>query len=69
MYLHDAIREVLRQHGAPMSSSAIAQAINAAELYSRADGHPLEASQVSARASNYGRLFERTADGAIELRP
>lgn len=69
MYLHDAIREVLRQHNAPMSSRAIAEEINARELFSRADGRSLKASQVSARAGNYGHLFERTVDGAIDLRP
>lgn len=59
--LHEAMIEVLRENGAPMTSREIADSINARELYRRKDGHALLAGQVSARARNYHQLFHRTA--------
>lgn len=67
MTLHEAMIEVLRENGAPMTSREIADVINARELYRRKDGRPLPAGQVSARARHYDRLFIRTSSG-INLR-
>ncbi|MBO9051625.1 HTH domain-containing protein [Curtobacterium flaccumfaciens] len=61
MTLHEAMIEVLRENGAPMTSREIADSINARELYRRKDGRALPAGQVSARARNYHQLFHRTA--------
>ncbi|MCM3504886.1 winged helix-turn-helix domain-containing protein [Curtobacterium sp. ODYSSEY 48 V2] len=67
MTLHEAMIEVLRDAGAPMTSREIADVLNARQLYRRRDGRPLAAGQVSARARNYDRLFIRTTS-QIHLR-
>jgi hypothetical protein len=50
----------------PRSASEIASEINRLELYSRGDGQPVGASQISARANKYPNLFVR-ANGKIFL--
>jgi hypothetical protein len=57
-----------------LSSSEIASEINRLGLYTRGDGQPVPASQISARANNYPNLFVRTGGkirlvGAIECIP
>lgn len=68
MTLHDAILEVLHNHGKPMSSSEIAEVINQNKLYIRKDGKPLKGGQITARTSNHPELFTRE-DGLIQITP
>jgi hypothetical protein len=63
--LHEAMQEVLADHE-PRSASEIASEINSLGLYTRGDGQPVPASQISARANNYPNLFVR-AGGMICL--
>lgn len=63
MMLHVAIAEVLESTGRPMSAKEIAEHVNRRGLYSRGDGLPLRANQVSARIRRYPSLFVRTASG------
>ena len=59
MTLHEAIEKVLRDNRHAMSSSDIAEAINATHLYERGDKKAVPASQISARVNNYPLLFKR----------
>ncbi|WP_367620133.1 HTH domain-containing protein [Microbacterium maritypicum] len=61
--LHIAIAEVLESSGRAMSPSEIAEHINRRGLYSRRDGSPLPANQVSARIRRYPALFSTTPSG------
>lgn len=61
--LHDAIAEVLESTGRAMSPAEIAEHVNRRGLYSRRDGLPLPANQISARIRRYPSLFLRTASG------
>lgn len=58
MKLHEAIEMVLRDAGTPLTYTEIAKLINRQNLYSRKDGKPVPASQISARVKNYTQLFE-----------
>ena len=62
MKLHEAIQEVIRQSGHPLTFSEIAKRINQLELYSRKDGQPVPASQISARVNNYPQIFTINTD-------
>ncbi len=57
MKLHEAIQEVIRENGKAMTFTEIAKQINAKNLYTRKDGLPVPASQISARVKNYPQLF------------
>lgn len=57
MKLHEAIQEVIRKSGKALTFTEIAKQINAQELYTRQDGQPVPASQISARVKNYPQLF------------
>ena len=57
MTLHEAIQEVIRRSGRPLTFSEIARMINQQKLYSRKDGQPVPASQISARVKNYPQIF------------
>lgn len=60
------MRQVLLIVGRPQTSKEIAAAINVADLYRRADGGELRASQVGARARNYPDIFLNSS-GEISL--
>lgn len=62
MKLHEAIQKVIHQSGHPLTFTEIAKQINEQELYSRKDGQPVPASQISARVKNYPQLFEVNTD-------
>jgi len=68
MTLHEAILEVLHNHGKPMSAQEIAEVINQHKLYIRKDGDPLKGGQINARISNHPELFTRE-DGLIQITP
>jgi hypothetical protein len=65
--LHGAIVEVLSVAKGPMTSGAIAAEVNRLGLYSRRDGTPVPANQISARVNRYPHLFTR-GGGLIGLR-
>ncbi len=66
--LHEAIVQVLADRGEPMTSTEIGDAVNRRRLYRRKDGGPVPATQISARANNYDRLFRKLGDGRIALK-
>ena len=48
--LQEAMEQVLKEHGTPMTASAIAYEINKQHLYERGDKLPVPSSQIHARA-------------------
>ena len=60
--LHETIQEVLRRSGHPLTFTEIAKQINAQRLYTRKDGQPVPASQISARVKSYSQLFDVNAE-------
>ena len=60
--LHETIQEVLRRSRHPLTFTEIAKQINAQELYTRKDGQPVPASQISARVKSYSQLFDVNAE-------
>ena len=62
MKLHEAIQEIIRQSGHPLTFTEIAKQINNTGNYFRKDGRPVPASQISARVKNYPHLFEINVD-------
>src|SRR5690625_1022449 len=66
MTLHEAIEMILQETGRPMSSKEIAATVNKRSLYSRRDGLPVSASQITARVGNYENLFSKDL-GKIKL--
>ena len=60
--LHETIQEVLRRSGHPLTFTEIAKQINAQKLYTRKDGQPVPASQISARVKSYSQLFDVNAE-------
>ncbi|WP_413250213.1 GIY-YIG nuclease family protein [Sinomonas flava] len=75
--LHQAMRQVLRSAGRPLTARELADAINLKGLYSRADGAPVPTNQIHARAKNYpdlfikdgGRLSLAHPEGAVPASP
>ena len=63
MTLHEAIEIVLRAESRPLTFTETAKLINRQGLYSRKDGKPVPASQISARVKNYPSLF--TVDRSV----
>lgn len=55
--LHEAIYNVIKECGSPLSYTEIAKRINGDKLYTRKDGLPVPASQISARVKSYPNLF------------
>lgn len=62
MTLHEAIYDVIRECGTPLSFTEIAKHINSDKLYCRKDGQPVPASQISARVKNYPDMFSVNKD-------
>ena len=60
--LHEAIEMVIKEAGRPLTFTEIAKQINARKLYSRKDGAPVPASQISARIKNYPSWFTVNRD-------
>ena len=58
--LHEALAQVLREHGNEwMTVRELAAEVNTRGLYRKRDGSPVEANQVHARAKNYAAMFEK----------
>ena len=60
--LHEAIEMVIKEADRPLTFTEIARQINARNLYSRRDGAPVPASQISARIKNYPGWFTVNRD-------
>ena len=60
--LHEAIELVIKDAGRPLTFTEIAKQVNARNLYSRKDGAPVPASQISARIKNYPTWFTVNRD-------
>ena len=60
--LHEAIEMVIKEADRPLTFTEIARQINARNLYSRRDGAPVPASQISARIKNYPSWFTVNRD-------
>ena len=60
--LHEAIELVIEDAGRPLTFTEIAKQVNARNLYSRKDGAPVPASQISARIKNYPTWFTVNRD-------
>lgn len=58
MTLHDAIAEILKEAGRPLSTREIADIVNKSGLYSRKDEKLIEKGQIRSRVKNYSKLFD-----------
>jgi type I restriction-modification system DNA methylase subunit len=56
--LQDAISNVLKEEGRPMSVKDLADRINISKLYIRKDGRPIDKNQIQARVRQYPTLFQ-----------
>ncbi|WP_412096421.1 winged helix-turn-helix domain-containing protein [Bacteroides heparinolyticus] len=59
MLLHDAILEVLKRSGKPMTCSEIRDEIVKQKLYQKKDCSSLNSGQISARINHYPHLFNK----------
>ena len=66
--LHEAMVEILREHGGWLEAHRLARAIYERDLYRRRDRTVLAPAQVRARAVKYPELFETTTDGSGQIR-
>jgi hypothetical protein len=58
--LHDALAQILREHGnAWMAARELVDEVNARRLYRKRDGSAVELNQIHARTKNYGEMFEK----------
>lgn len=58
MNLHDAIIQILREVGTPLSCRDIADIINKTQLYKKGNLSPIKGGQISARINQYPNLFK-----------
>lgn len=63
MKLHEAIEQLLKQKGRPMTTSEIANELNRNKWYTKKDKSPICNFQIHGRTHNYSHLFQR--DGAM----
>ena len=59
MTLHEAIQQVLLNHGGSMTTKEIADELNQTGLYSKKDGSFISPFQIHGRTKNYEHLFNR----------
>ncbi len=59
MTLHEAIEQLLRERGRPMTTNEIAMELNKNKWYQKKDGSKITAFQVHGRTKNYPQLFRR----------
>ena len=67
MTLHDAIYEMLKTHGKPLTCKEIADGIATRSLYTKKGGTLALPKQISARVNNYPELFVKEG-AAVALR-
>lgn len=58
MTLHEAIAQLLRQNGQPMTPREIANGLNKNKWYSKADKSEIKTSQITARVNDHHELFD-----------
>jgi len=58
MTLHEAISQLLKEEGKPLSTREIADRINGTRLYTRRDEKPIEKTQIRSRVKNHPELFD-----------
>jgi len=58
MTLHEAIAQLLRQSGRPMTAREIADGINKNKWYTKADKSEIKSSQITARVDDHHELFD-----------
>jgi hypothetical protein len=66
MTLHEAIEQVIRKAGKPLSTGEIYDLINSQKLYTRADGKPVPTSQIGARVRQSPKWLKKVG-GLITL--
>lgn len=59
MTLHEAIEELLRQTGRPMTTRQIADGLNKNGWYQKKDGSTIQPFQIHGRARKYPNIFDR----------
>ncbi len=59
MTLHEAIIQLLTQHGSPMTTTEIAKALNKNGWYKKKDGSIITPFQIHGRTKNYAQYFDR----------
>lgn len=59
MTLHDAIEQLLKQVGRPMTTSEIANELNQNKWYQKKDGSNIDPFQIHGRTNNYSHIFNR----------
>ena len=60
MTLHEAIEQLLKQTGRPMTTTEIAMEINKNKWYQKKDGTPIDPFQIHGRTKNYPNIFNRS---------
>lgn len=58
MTLHEAISQILKEEGRPLSTREIADRINSTRLYIRRDEKPIEKTQIRSSVKNQSKLFD-----------
>ena len=58
MTLHEAIAQLLRQIGQPMTAREIADGLNKNKWYTKADKSEIKTSQITARVDDHHELFD-----------
>ncbi len=58
MSLHEAIAQLLRQNGHPMTAREIADGLNKNKWYTKADKSEIKPSQITARVDDHHELFD-----------
>lgn len=67
MTLHKAIQQVLLKGNKALTTSEIAEVLNATSWYSKKDGSNIKSSQIGVRVRKYPHLFN-TVNGSISLK-
>lgn len=59
MTLHEAIEQLLKQTGRPMTTTEIADGLNKNKWYQKKDGSTIDPFQIHGRTKNYPNIFNR----------
>ncbi|SDN11506.1 hypothetical protein SAMN05421813_1437 [Daejeonella rubra] len=66
MTLHEAIEQLLKQTGRPMTTTEIANGLNKNKWYQKKDGSTIDPFQIHGRTKNYPNIFNRN-DSTVSL--
>ena len=67
MTLHEAIEQVLKVKGQPLTPTEIADILNKIQIYTKGDKSKIKSNQISARVNNYPAYFFKV-NGLIHLK-